>query len=60
MLPLGRPSLLPGSSGSGSVNSRDGKETNKKDRERKREKDRGRNRWREGLVMSGLVRQSQL
>lgn len=33
MLPLGRPSLLPGSSDSGSVNSRDGKE-DKQNRQR--------------------------
>lgn len=50
MLPLGRPSLLPGSSGSGSVNSRDGKETNKIDRETEREREKDRKKQVEGRI----------
>lgn len=59
-VPWDRPSLLPGSSGSGSVDGREGEEEDKRERMTEREKDRGRNRWRAGLVMRGLVSQSQL
>ncbi len=42
------------------MDGREGEETDKRERVTEREKDRGRNRWRAGLVMSGLVSQSQL